>query len=275
MTRGLDHDVSEGPGDTVLRRRRPGAEGLDATAEAALLTLVRPLSPIPVFRVLDVWPAADTLMLEHIPGQPLLPHLGAVRPQQALRLGRELGDLVATLACIPRAHVEHLVPVDVARPAELIAEATDAWDGIRDAVPPSCRGRVEAFLGAVPDLPACEPVVCHQDLGAEHIFVDGPLMRITGVIDWSDAALGDPALDLGLVLRDLGPAAAARAVGQLEARGIDMTGVTARALFHARLRALEDLSHGLTTDQDLYRVNALRAIERLFHPDAGSRSPAH
>jgi aminoglycoside phosphotransferase (APT) family kinase protein len=37
-------------------------------------------------------------------------------------------------------------------------------------------------------------VVAHADLGAEHILeLDGTL---TGIIDWSDAAITDPALDL-------------------------------------------------------------------------------
>lgn len=39
-----------------------------------------------------------------------------------------------------------------------------------------------------------QPVVIHGDLVAEHVLTDGK--RITGVIDWSDAKVADPADDL-------------------------------------------------------------------------------
>jgi len=47
---------------------------------------------------------------------------------------------------------------------------------------------------------------CHNDLGAEHLLVDVEASTITGVIDWTDAAAADPAHDLALIYRDLGPA---------------------------------------------------------------------
>ena len=43
-----------------------------------------------------------------------------------------------------------------------------------------------------------------------------------------------------------------------------VTGVLPRALFHARVRALEDLAYGVDEDSPPYRDNALRAIRRLF-----------
>lgn len=39
-------------------------------------------------------------------------------------------------------------------------------------------------------------VATHQDLGPDHILWDPALNRPTGVIDWSDLRLGDPAFDL-------------------------------------------------------------------------------
>ena len=88
------------------------------------------------------------------------------------------------------------------------------------------------------------------------------------IIDWSDAAVTDPALDLGLLLRDLGPRAFATVTTDragVEAGGAD-PGLTARAWFHARVRALEDLAHGLAA-RDAYLRNALRATTWLFAPD--------
>jgi len=52
------------------------------------------------------------------------------------------------------------------------------------------------------DLFAFRPVLAHCDLGCEHIFCDPERSILTGVIDWGDANLGDPAIDfVGLHLR--------------------------------------------------------------------------
>jgi aminoglycoside 2''-phosphotransferase len=50
---------------------------------------------------------------------------------------------------------------------------------------------------------AFAPAFIHRDLGAEHILVD-PEGRLTGVVDWGDAAIGDPAIDFTGLYRDVG-----------------------------------------------------------------------
>ena len=57
-------------------------------------------------------------------------------------------------------------------------------------------------LHADPPPTSTERVLAHADLGAEHLLAaDG---RLTGVIDWSDAAVTDPALDFARPYRDFG-----------------------------------------------------------------------
>jgi aminoglycoside 2''-phosphotransferase len=55
------------------------------------------------------------------------------------------------------------------------------------------------------------PVLIHADLAAEHILCDPQAGNITGLIDWEDAALGDPALDFAGLL-SLGDLESVRAV---------------------------------------------------------------
>ena len=45
---------------------------------------------------------------------------------------------------------------------------------------------------------------CHNDLGDEHIVMGAGGAEVAGVIDWSDAILGDPARDLALLWLDFG-----------------------------------------------------------------------
>jgi aminoglycoside 2''-phosphotransferase len=48
------------------------------------------------------------------------------------------------------------------------------------------------------------PVLIHRDLCAEHILFDPEQGCISGILDWEDAAIGDPAFDFAGLL-DLGP----------------------------------------------------------------------
>lgn len=88
---------------------------------------------------------------------------------------------------------------------------------------------------------------------------------ITGVIDWSDAALTDPARDFGLLLRDLGPAALAAALDGY--RSADTTDLRERAVFYARCGLLEDLAYAGRTGLKAYRDKSLAALDWLFSPE--------
>jgi len=77
-------------------------------------------------------------------------------------------------------------------------------------------------------------------LGAEHLLADLEASTPTGVIDWADAAVADPADDVGLLLRDLGPNVMAAVMRRYRPR-IDDPSLPVRALFHARCKTLEDL----------------------------------
>lgn len=262
---GHDHAVTVRADGTVLRRRRPGSGGLDVAREATLLDVVGAYASLPVPRVLRTWPARGLMEMERVPGSALLEHLTGLGPRRTRSLAERLGDFVASVAAVPPDRVAGLVPEDVARPDLLLAEAVETCDRpeVLALVPAGAREGLDAFLAADPLLgPAPGPVLVHGDLGAEHVFVDGD--EITGVIDWSDAVLGDPALDLGLVLRDLGPAAGEVAVARFASHGLGTEGVLPRAWFFGRVRALEDLAYGVDEGLALYRDNAVRAVAQLF-----------
>jgi aminoglycoside phosphotransferase (APT) family kinase protein len=101
-------------------------------------------------------------------------------------------------------------------------------------------------------------VLAHADLGAEHILErDGTL---TGVIDWSDAAITDPAVDLALPYRDFGP----RFLEALAEEYGPVGEAMPRIEFFARCGALEDLAYGRETGRREYAISAERSIAWLF-----------
>lgn len=63
------------------------------------------------------------------------------------------------------------------------------------------RAEVEGLLGIVSslqDLPYAQPVLCHGDLGADHLFVDDDL-NLVGIIDFGLAQGGRSSLDVGVL----------------------------------------------------------------------------
>ena len=136
------------------------------------------------------------------------------------------------------------------------------------------RPRIAAFLHATPPEPTHEIVFSHNDLGIEHVLVDAATLTVSGVIDFSDAALDDPSYDFGLILRDLGPNALAAALAgyaaslPTDADAIDRSAADvtapARAGFYARCSVLEDLRYGIDTGRLSYVSKSIAALDWLF-----------
>lgn len=86
------------------------------------------------------------------------------------------------------------------------------------------------------------------------------------MLDWSDAAVTDPALDLARPYRDFGPAFLAEL---LDVYGPVDAATGRRIRFFARAGALEDLAYGAGAGRASYAEAARAAIGRLFGADRG------
>ncbi len=217
---GLDHHAWQADTDEaswVIRQPTAtgGASG-DAGPEVRLTGAARAagLRWVPELRELPPLPGQPAGVTAHrlVPGRPLLDVLAEridgppLSERDLVRIGRQLGGFVAALGGLTADALD--LPVDVPDAAEWLASTAAAFDDARSALDPDQRAAVERFLAAPPPRfpDAGHLVVAHHDLGAEHVLVDRSL-AVTGIIDWTDAAVTDPAADLGRVLRDLGDAA--------------------------------------------------------------------
>ena len=223
---GLDHVVYR-TGDLVLRVGDPAA----VAREAALLHLLAGELPCPVPVPVLVDEVEGVLGHRWLTGDPLLGR--PAPPGLATTLGR----------------------VDLGLPAEGadLAEFADDLTGPEHLV--------EVVQSSVP-APGPHRVLVHGDLGAEHLLVADD--RLSGIVDWSDAALSDPAVDFARLLRDF---EAGFLDDALEAYGGPPDdGFAERVLFVARCAALEDLAYGVATGRAEYSDAARASIGRLF-PD--------
>jgi aminoglycoside phosphotransferase (APT) family kinase protein len=259
---GLDNTAYDVDGDLVVRLSRladPAERSAQVRREARLLSTVASRSPLPVPEPVVVGDDG-CLVYRRLPGHPLLAVPAPRRAVLAAGIGAALGSLLTTLREVPPAEAAEVADVDDTPPCEWLAEARLLAADLDGAVPAAHRPAVEAFLDADPPAPAEHLTLSHNDLGIEHVLVDAESGRITGILDWTDAAITDPARDLGLILRDLGPAAldaALAAYGGAAPR-------RDRIDFLARCALLEDLAHGLGGGGAAYAEKSLLGMGWLF-----------
>lgn len=261
---GLDHAAFEVDGDLVVRLSTgsgPAERAREIDRETELLRRIAAISPLPVPVPVLADPDGGLLAYRKLPGEPLLSAPDGAAHARAV--GAELGGLLAVLHAQPPQDWGELVDDDDTPPAAWLHEARETFAGVAFSVPPGHRRAVEVFLHGPPPPVPSRRVLSHNDLGIEHVLVE-ETGTVTGVIDWSDTALVDPARDLGLILRDLGDDGLEAALAAMPAHDGDLR---LRAAFYARCSLLEDLAYGVGTGRDAYVRKSLAALPRLF-PDA-------
>ncbi|QFZ74591.1 phosphotransferase [Streptomyces fagopyri] len=264
---GLDNLAYEVNGELIVRfSKEPDLARRTALVshEARVLAAVADISPLPVPEPAFTVAEQGCLAYRKLPGTPLLDMPRHRRSAHGTSIAATLGELLAALHAVPVDRLAGLVEADHQPPAEWRHVATENYATVAGRVPVAHRGPVEAFLGAAPPHGGCTPAFSHNDLGIEHVLIDPATWTVTGIIDWSDAAVVDPAHDFGLLLRDLGPAAVRAALSGCRTDTDGLAALSERAVFYARCSVFEDLAHGIETGQGKYVDKSLAALEWLF-----------
>jgi aminoglycoside 2''-phosphotransferase len=237
--------------------------------EIRLLPLLADRLPLAVPRPEYAWddpedPLRSFFGYRKIPGTPLTTEILA-NPEAACQLA-------AALSCL------HTFPVDLAvelcvpsrtspNPQQEIAEFY-AWaqEQAYPLLSPAARAWSDttwsSFLAESANF-AYPPALIHADLGTEHILCDVNARRVNGIIDWGDAAIGDPAMDfVGLYSlggRDLLEPVVSAYTGQAGAHFWQRVAFySAIVPFYLVYFGLDSVSENLVTD-------GLAAIERQAH----------
>jgi len=261
IERGWDSTVFELNGEWIVRvpRRAEVREWL--RKEAALLPLLAPELPVPVPEVAAFEDTDETFFLAYhkLPGEPLN---GALQVGGEAALAGEVGSFLAALHAFPGAARTGLREITAADWLVEQEAFTVRCEKVLRLLDESERRRAEGmFARQLSRFPDLELALLHADLGAEHILCRGE--TVTGVIDWSDARVGDPALDFAWLLHGAGePFAQALLSAYTERGGQVADGLRERALYFHRLGPWHEVLHGLETNQPELVSSGLAGVRK-------------
>jgi aminoglycoside phosphotransferase (APT) family kinase protein len=175
-------------GEWLHREPRREAVRPRLLAEARLLPWLAPQLPLPV-----PIPEPTQYGVRHLllVGEPL-------EDDASTAMGRELGLFLKALHAVdPAEAVAHGAGDAVTAAADKTRFLDEARGQVLPLLPEQAQAAGAALLDRVEGV---RTALIHADLGPEHLLVrDG---RITGIIDWTDSEIGDPALDLSWLLND-------------------------------------------------------------------------
>ena len=257
---GSDHLAYEVNHKLIVRvRKQPDARAAAATArEGALLTLLAEVSSVPVPSVVKLDSSRCAIVMTKLRGTSLF----EAPSRDPMALCDQLGSFLSGIHGLSLEHVRDVAPLEDTGLDVFLAEAMEHVPFVAGHLPPEGRRVLETFVSTPPPAAPSMVTFCHNDLGAEHLLAISDGTVLTGVIDWSDAALADPARDLGLIFRDLGPDVAAAVLSLSDLTHSDAMWI--RAAFYARCALVEDLAYGLRAPDRRYVEHALRHFKRTF-----------
>jgi aminoglycoside phosphotransferase (APT) family kinase protein len=229
---GYDFEVAIVDDEWVFRfPRRAGVEQA-LELEIVLLPVIAPALPV------------DVPVFEHISRRPLFVGYRLLRGEPLVD-----EDADGVRAFLEALHAFDPGGLPVGRPDWAGAYRDQCAEFERRVFPlldTDRRAQARRFFGEVESLVDFVPALLHADLGPEHLRVrDG---RLTGVIDWGDARVGDPALDYAWLLN-----------GPFADWDVDPD-LRRRARFYHRLGPWYEAHYGLFTDKPPHVQRGLAGI---------------
>jgi aminoglycoside phosphotransferase (APT) family kinase protein len=226
------------------------------------LRLVARHSPLPIPAPEMIAPHHAYIGYRKLPGAPLVESGSSFCGWTGFP--DQIGQFLSAIHRIPVEEVRAVHVKSEAEPWEvLLRDARGDYDRARDLIPRHYSAAIERFFASTPPSNSFEPVFCHNDLGIEHILVTET--HVSGVIDWGDTAITDPARDLGLLYRDLGEDVLHRTVDAYTPPvQLSKEHLLDRAVFYAKCRIFENIVYGWNQQRPEYLDTGIQSLQWMF-----------
>jgi aminoglycoside 2''-phosphotransferase len=199
---GEDHAVVLLDDRWVFRFPRSAAAAAYGSTERRLLTALGAVSPIATPSYEQVSRAGDFAGYRMIAGVELTEAVFAALPREAQAgVLDEIGGFLRVLHGLPQALVAQRGGDAPVEDAPWFAERyRERRDRLAPALGPALLDAADRFYAAFPAAVATpEARAIHRDFSEDHVLFDPVNQRLAGVIDFTDAALGDPAFDFSFL----------------------------------------------------------------------------
>jgi aminoglycoside 2''-phosphotransferase len=246
-TDGLANDVVL-VNEALVFRFAKGDYGRKALAdELRVMAIARPCLSLPIPEPFFV--SEDMIAYPFLPGAALRRELiYALSPTKQQILADQLAEFLFALHGIRAAELSStLAPVTPQRWLELRNRIREK---VYPLLLPHQRTWAEQLFGFIddPDNFAYQPGLIHGDLAPYHLLVDENSARLSGVLDFGTAGLGDPASDFGCLAQNYGE----RFIDRLKYKYPLLETYLPRMRFYAQAIELEWALLGLESGQDLW-----------------------
>lgn len=209
----ITYRVTDGRGRWVVRRPPLGhvlATAHDMVREHRVIAALAPTSvPVPATLALCADPSvigAPFYVMELMPGTPYrrAHELEALGPERVRAISTRMVEVLAELHAVNPAEVGL---GDFGRPEGFLARQVQRWkkqlDASKSRTLPGADELFELLAGSVP--PDGAPGIVHGDYRLDNLLVDSgddddDGDRVTAVLDWEMATIGDPFTDVALML---------------------------------------------------------------------------
>ena len=203
----ITYRVSNGVGRWVVRRPPLGhvlATAHDMVREHRVISALSPTSvPVPATLALCADPTvigAPFYVMELMPGTPYRQahELEALGPERARAISTRMVEALADLHAVSP---DEVGLSDFGRPEGFLARQVQRWkkqlDASKSRTLPGADELFELLASRVP--PDGAPGIVHGDYRLDNLLVDED-DRVTAVLDWEMATIGDPFTDVALML---------------------------------------------------------------------------
>lgn len=203
LTRGQFNDVLIVDDALVFRFPRTAAAASMLQTEVDLLRALQGRLPLPIPNPeivhLGSGPSEGGFAgYPFLPGEPLTRETVLARScAEAAQIAGQIADFLRTLHAIPATELPALPSGDTPSDWATLLAAFEAelFPHMRPDARTGVTRAFAAFLDAAGEADF-SPTLRHGDLGGDNVRYDAATNRITGIIDFSSTAIGDPAVDL-------------------------------------------------------------------------------